>query len=224
MSPDTATAPTPTLLTFGDVLRIPVMRRVWYAQVVSLFGDFLALFAVIAVVSFRMHGTAAQLTGVQIAYMLPIRVRRSGGRRVRRSLADQADLDRQRSDPRRPGADADSGDVDLAGLRRAGGAELRLGVLRSGADGDDSIARADARVDLGQRADADRLHGQPHHRTGDRGNDRRALHAEGLLRGRRRQLPDLGVADRVGGDHPAGLAAGRRPPRRPIASTRSGST
>src|SRR3954453_13190964 len=59
-------------LSFVDVLRITVMRRVWYAQVVSLFGDFLALFAVIAVVSFRMHGTAAQLTGLQIAYMLPI--------------------------------------------------------------------------------------------------------------------------------------------------------
>src|SRR3954470_17967548 len=69
----TATAATPpVLLSFGDVLRIPVMRRVWYAQVVSLFGDFLALFAVIAVVSFRLHGTAAQLTGLQIAYMLPI--------------------------------------------------------------------------------------------------------------------------------------------------------
>ena len=71
MSTATATA-APVLLSFRDVLRIPVMRRVWYAQVVSLFGDFLALFAVIAVVSFRMHGTAAQLTGLQIAYMLPI--------------------------------------------------------------------------------------------------------------------------------------------------------
>ena len=59
-------------LSFGEVLRITVMRRVFYAQVVSLFGDFLALFAVIAVVSFRMHGTPAQLTGLQIAYMLPI--------------------------------------------------------------------------------------------------------------------------------------------------------
>src|SRR6185503_16704553 len=59
-------------LSFRDVLRIPVMRRVWYAQVISLFGDFLALFAVIAVVSFRMNGTATQLTGLQIAYMLPI--------------------------------------------------------------------------------------------------------------------------------------------------------
>jgi DHA3 family macrolide efflux protein-like MFS transporter len=72
---DTAAAtapPSPVLLTFGDVLRITVMRRVFYAQVVSLFGDFLALFAVIAVVSFRLRGTAAQLTGLQIAYMLPI--------------------------------------------------------------------------------------------------------------------------------------------------------
>jgi MFS family permease len=48
------------------------MRRVWFAQVISLFGDFLALFAVIAVVTFRMRGTAAQVTGLQIAYMLPI--------------------------------------------------------------------------------------------------------------------------------------------------------
>ena len=54
MSTATATAQPPVLLSFRDVLRIPVMRRVWYAQVVSLFGDFLALFAVIAVVSFLL--------------------------------------------------------------------------------------------------------------------------------------------------------------------------
>jgi DHA3 family macrolide efflux protein-like MFS transporter len=76
MSTASATAPAPgapsAALSFRDVLGIVVMRRVWYAQVVSLFGDFLALFAVIAVVSFRMNGTASQLTGVQIAYMLPI--------------------------------------------------------------------------------------------------------------------------------------------------------
>src|SRR5438132_5376384 len=66
-----ATAP-PAPLTFREVLRIDIIRRIWYAQMVSLFGDFLALFAVIAVVSFRMHGTPAQLTGVQIAYMLPM--------------------------------------------------------------------------------------------------------------------------------------------------------
>src|SRR5206468_1922475 len=68
-----AAPPTPPApMTFREVLRIDVMRRVWYAQVVSLFGDFLALFAVIAVVSFRMHGTPAQLTGLQISYLLPI--------------------------------------------------------------------------------------------------------------------------------------------------------
>src|SRR3954469_21140146 len=68
--PAETAAPAP--LSYGGVLRITVMRRVWIAQVISLFGDFLALFAVIAVVSFRMHGTPAQVTGLQIAYMLPI--------------------------------------------------------------------------------------------------------------------------------------------------------
>jgi DHA3 family macrolide efflux protein-like MFS transporter len=67
-----AAAPLALPMTFRDVLRIDVMRRVWYAQVISLFGDWLALFAVIAVVSFTMHGTPRQIVGVQIAYMLPI--------------------------------------------------------------------------------------------------------------------------------------------------------
>ncbi len=64
----------PEPLTFREVLRIDVMRRVWYAQVISLFGDFLALFAVLNVVTFRMHGTPSQITGIQIAYMLPVGV------------------------------------------------------------------------------------------------------------------------------------------------------
>jgi MFS family permease len=61
-------------MTFRDVLGLPVMRRVWYAQLVSLFGDFLALFAVLSVVTYRMHGTPTQVTGVSIAYMLPLAV------------------------------------------------------------------------------------------------------------------------------------------------------
>src|SRR5437762_13231974 len=73
MSTATAEAPKPQApMSFADVLRIDVMRRVWYAQIISLFGDWLALFAVIAVVSFGMHGTPRQIIGVQIAYMLPI--------------------------------------------------------------------------------------------------------------------------------------------------------
>jgi MFS family permease len=70
-SPASAAAPA-AAMSFRDVLRIDVMRRVWYAQVISLLGDFLALFAVIAVVSFTMHGTPNQITGVQIFYMLPM--------------------------------------------------------------------------------------------------------------------------------------------------------
>src|SRR5689334_4866719 len=59
-------------MTLREVLRLTVMRRVFYAQVVSLLGDFLAIFAVISVVTYRMHGTAAQVTGVQFAYMMPL--------------------------------------------------------------------------------------------------------------------------------------------------------
>ena len=71
MSTAAAVVP-PAQMTFRDVLRIDVMRRVWYAQIVSLFGDFLALFAVMTVVSFAMLGTPKAIVGVQLAYMLPI--------------------------------------------------------------------------------------------------------------------------------------------------------
>jgi MFS family permease len=64
----------PAPLSMGDVMRIPMLRRLWYAQVVSVFGDFLALFAVISILTFKLHASAQQVTGVQIAYMLPIAV------------------------------------------------------------------------------------------------------------------------------------------------------
>ena len=69
--PAEAAAPSAPM-TFREVLRLTVIRRVWYAQVISLLGDFLAIFAVISVVTYRMHGTPKQVTGVQIAYMLPL--------------------------------------------------------------------------------------------------------------------------------------------------------
>ena len=68
----TSTAALPAPMTFREVLGFTVMRRVWFAQVISLIGDFLAVFAVISVVTYRMHGTPQQVTGVQIAYMLPL--------------------------------------------------------------------------------------------------------------------------------------------------------
>jgi MFS family permease len=61
-------------LSMRGVLRIPMMRHLWYAQIISVFGDFLALFAVISILTFKLHSTAEQVTGVQIAYLLPIAV------------------------------------------------------------------------------------------------------------------------------------------------------
>jgi MFS transporter, DHA3 family, macrolide efflux protein len=61
-------------MSMGEVLRIPTMRRLWYASLVSSFGDFLALFAVIGVITFKLKATPQQVTGVQISYMLPIAV------------------------------------------------------------------------------------------------------------------------------------------------------
>ncbi len=66
------TAPEP--LSMADVLRVPVMRRLWIAQIVSTFGDFLALFAVINFLTFHLNAQPQQVTGLQIAYLLPIAV------------------------------------------------------------------------------------------------------------------------------------------------------
>ncbi len=69
-----AAALTPEPLGLREVFALPAMRRMFYAQVVSVFGDFLALFAVISVMTFRLHATPQQVTGLQIAYLLPIAV------------------------------------------------------------------------------------------------------------------------------------------------------
>jgi MFS transporter, DHA3 family, macrolide efflux protein len=57
-----------------EVLRITVMRRLWYAQIVSNFGDFVALFAVIGLLTYKLHATAQQVTGLQISYQVPIAI------------------------------------------------------------------------------------------------------------------------------------------------------
>lgn len=46
----------------------------WLAQFVSIFGDFLALFGVISLITFKLHGTAVQVTAVTIAYVLPLAI------------------------------------------------------------------------------------------------------------------------------------------------------
>ena len=54
-------------LSFRDVLKIRAVRRLWIAQLVSIFGDFLAIFAVFSLVTFQMHGTATQVSMILVA-------------------------------------------------------------------------------------------------------------------------------------------------------------
>jgi MFS transporter, DHA3 family, macrolide efflux protein len=61
-------------LSFRDVLGLRPVRRLWIAQIVSVFGDFLAVFAIIAYVTFNLHGTPTQVGMVLVAFMAPFAV------------------------------------------------------------------------------------------------------------------------------------------------------
>ena len=54
-----------------EVLAEKQFRRLWLGQMVSIFGDFVALFAVTTVITFRLHGTPEEVTGIMVAYLLP---------------------------------------------------------------------------------------------------------------------------------------------------------
>ena len=58
-------------LSMREVMRIPAFRRLWLVQSVSLLGDFLALFAVLSYASFKLHATAAQVTFISVAFLIP---------------------------------------------------------------------------------------------------------------------------------------------------------
>src|ERR1044072_1611372 len=63
-----------TLLSFSDLWRLRPVRYLWIAQIVSVFGDFLAVFAIIAVVTFQLHGTATQVAMVLVSFMAPLAI------------------------------------------------------------------------------------------------------------------------------------------------------
>jgi MFS family permease len=73
-TPVQAAVDEPAALSFKEVLAIPVMRRLWYGQLISTFGDFLALFAVINFFTYELRFPADKMTTLQIAYLLPIAV------------------------------------------------------------------------------------------------------------------------------------------------------
>lgn len=66
-----AAAPPPTQLTIREVLKLKPVRRLWLAQIVSVFGDFLAIFAVLSYATFNLHATATQVTWISVSFMIP---------------------------------------------------------------------------------------------------------------------------------------------------------
>ena len=72
MTSAAATSPTP--YTLKTILKYKPFRTLWLAQFVSIFGDFLALFGVISLITFRWHGTPVQVTTVTIAFVLPMAI------------------------------------------------------------------------------------------------------------------------------------------------------
>jgi len=61
-----------SVMSLKEVLGIRPLRRLWMAQVISVFGDFLAMFAVFSVVSFRMHASATEISLLLVAFLLPM--------------------------------------------------------------------------------------------------------------------------------------------------------
>jgi MFS family permease len=59
-------------MTIREAFAIRELRWLTGAQLVSVFGDFLALFAVFSIVSFRLHGSPAEVAGISVAYVLPM--------------------------------------------------------------------------------------------------------------------------------------------------------
>ena len=72
MTPETKEAP--PQLSFKEALKIRPVRRLWLAQLVSVFGDFLAVFAVYSIVTFDLHGSPFQVSMILVAYLTPIAV------------------------------------------------------------------------------------------------------------------------------------------------------
>jgi MFS family permease len=71
-APAAAAAPEP--LSMAEVLRVPVMRKLWIGQLISTFGDFLALFAVLNFFTFNLKLPADRMTTLQISFMLPVAI------------------------------------------------------------------------------------------------------------------------------------------------------
>ena len=70
MTPSAASAD----FTIRRVLAIRDFRRLWIAQFVSIFGDFVALYAVYSVVSFKLHASAREVSLITVAFLMPLAI------------------------------------------------------------------------------------------------------------------------------------------------------
>ena len=61
-------------LSFRETLKIKPVRRLWMAQLVSIFGDYLALFGVLSTVTFELHASAFEVILVWIVFLLPVAI------------------------------------------------------------------------------------------------------------------------------------------------------
>ncbi|HEY3929714.1 MAG TPA: MFS transporter [Candidatus Koribacter sp.] len=67
-----AVSQSPTPVPEGSIFKLTGFRTIWFGQLVSIFGDFIALFAIISLITFRWHGTPVQVTAMTIAYVSPL--------------------------------------------------------------------------------------------------------------------------------------------------------
>jgi MFS transporter, DHA3 family, macrolide efflux protein len=54
-----------------EVLRVKAVRRLWIAQLVSVFGDFLVIFAVLSHASFNLKASPSQVTFIIVVFLVP---------------------------------------------------------------------------------------------------------------------------------------------------------
>jgi MFS family permease len=69
-----ASQPQPQPAPQGSIFALREFRTIWFGQFVSIFGDFVALFAIISLITFHWHGNPVQVTAITIAYVLPLAI------------------------------------------------------------------------------------------------------------------------------------------------------
>jgi DHA3 family macrolide efflux protein-like MFS transporter len=59
-------------VSFGQVLRNRQFFALWLANMVSSFGDWLAIIALFSLIGFRWKGTPSEVSGIMIAFVIPV--------------------------------------------------------------------------------------------------------------------------------------------------------